>query len=301
MPSGRVLLIDDDRLQATLVGGIVRGFRSPPYALEWAATYDEGLERLASGEYAACLLDYQLGPRDGLELLREAAARGCRTPIIFLTAEASETVDLQAVEAGALDYLLKGELTPGLLERSLRYAVKLGATLESLRELAVRDELTGLPNRRAFEAALAEELERARRFGREFGLVLADVDRFKDVNDREGHEAGDGVLREVARRLRGATRTVDRLARFGGDEVALLLPETNGVEAAAVARRVVECIGREPFPGGRAVTLSVGVAVYPLDGADRESLFSAADRALYAAKRAGRNRACAANTSGPSV
>lgn len=294
MPGGRVLLIDDDRVQAALVGGIVRAFRSPAYALEWVASFEEGLERLASGDYAACLLDYQLGPRDGLELLREAAARGCRTPIIFLTAEASEDVDVQAMEAGALDYLLKSELTPGLLRRSLRYAVKLGATLESLRELAVRDELTGLPNRRAFEAALGEELERARRFGRGFGLVLTDVDRFKEVNDRLGHAAGDGVLREVARRLRTAIRSVDRLARFGGDEVALILPETTPAEAAAVARRLVESVGREPFGDDLAVTVSAGVAVFPVDGGDRETLFRAADQALYAAKRAGRNRALSA-------
>ena len=122
--SRQVLLIDDDRMQYRVVQGVFASFQTDVYELDWAQTYDEGIGKLISGRYAACLLDYQLGDRDGLELIREAVARGCRTPIIFLTAETADRVDIAAMNAGALDYLVKGEITPRMLERSLRYATK---------------------------------------------------------------------------------------------------------------------------------------------------------------------------------
>src|SRR5215217_2013788 len=120
----KILLIDDDRLQFRVTQAHFNTFLSERYELEWAATYEHGLERLLSGNYAACLLDYQLGPRDGLQLIREAVAEGCRTPIVFLTAESGQRVDIEAMNAGALDYLVKGEITPRTVERSLRYALK---------------------------------------------------------------------------------------------------------------------------------------------------------------------------------
>src|SRR3954462_10899673 len=108
----KVLLIDDDRLQFRVTQAHFKSFQTDSYELDWASTYDDGLERLMSGVYTACLLDYQLGERDGLQLIREAMARECRTPIVFLTAESGERVDIAAMNAGALDYLVKGEITP---------------------------------------------------------------------------------------------------------------------------------------------------------------------------------------------
>ncbi len=208
----RILLIDDDRLQGRLVEAWFGKFQGERFALDYVATYEEGLARLLAGGHAACLLDYQLGERDGLALIREAVAAGCRTPIIFLTAETSDSVDTAAMNAGALDYLVKGELNPRALERSLRYTLKLGDTLEQLNRLATHDGLTGLLNRREFDRQLADETERAKRFARPLSLVLFDLDHFKNVNDTHGHPAGDAVLREAAARLTAGQRTVDRRA-----------------------------------------------------------------------------------------
>ncbi|HTQ31309.1 MAG TPA: diguanylate cyclase [Opitutaceae bacterium] len=295
----RILLIDDDRLQFRYTQAQFRNFRAGQYELDWADTYEEGLARLLGGDYSACLLDYQLGMRDGLELIREAVAGGCRTPIIFLTAEASENIDIQAMHAGALDYLVKGEITPRMLERSLRYALKLGETLDALRELATHDQLTGLLNRREFDRLLAEEAERSRRFGRPFALVLGDIDHFKEVNDTHGHQAGDAVLREVARRLAEGLRSVDRLARFGGEELAMILMETDRAAALEAARRAGAALTRAPIAvnGGPDLhmTMSFGVAVMPPDADSAEALLAAADKALYAAKARGRNRAVTAD------
>ena len=110
--SRKILLIDDDRMQFRLTQAHFRNFRAETFDLEWAATYEEGIAKLLAGGYDACLLDYQLGPRDGLALIREAVASRCRTPIVFLTAESSERVDIEAMNAGALDYLVKGEISP---------------------------------------------------------------------------------------------------------------------------------------------------------------------------------------------
>ena len=297
--SRKILLIDDDRMQFRLTQANFNNFQGEHYELEWSATYEEGLVKLMAGGHAACLLDYQLGERDGLQLIREAVALGCRTPIVFLTAETAERVDVAAMEAGALDYLVKGEITPRALERSLRYAMKLGDTLEALRRLATRDQLTGLLNRREFDRILTEEEERVRRFGHPLALVMIDVDHFKSVNDTYGHPAGDAVLREVARRVATLPRSVDRVARFGGEEFALVLMQTDRAAALDVARRVCAVVEREPvLVDDRIalnVTVSAGVAALPEDGKLGTDLVAAADKALYAAKARGRNRAVGFN------
>ena len=292
----KILLIDDDRMQFRLTQAQFRKIRAEAYELDWAETYEEGLAKLLSGGYAACLLDYRLGDRDGLELIQEAVGQGCRTPIVFLTAETAKRVDFAAMNAGALDYLVKGEITPRTLERSLRYALKLGETLEALRRLATHDQLTGLINRREFDRILEEESERASRFGRPVALVLVDIDHFKRVNDTHGHQAGDDVLREVARRLGALMRSVDRVTRFGGEEFALVVMEMDRTTALETARRICAEMRRTPIRAGNielSVTVSAGVAVMPGDAVDGKSLVAAADKALYAAKAGGRNRALA--------
>ena len=221
----KLLLIDDERLQARVVEQQLKAFHGERFEFEWASTYEAGLARLMSGEHAVCLLDFQLGPKDGLELILEAKENRCHVPIIFLTAESSSDIDIEAMNAGALDYLVKGEISPSILERSIRYALELSDTLAELRRLATRDALTGLLNRREFNRILAEETERASRFGRTFSLVMLDLDHFKSVNDRYGHPAGDAVLVEIAARISGGLRQVDRAARIGGEEIAIMLVE----------------------------------------------------------------------------
>lgn len=293
----KILLIDDDRLQFRVTQAHFKNFHGEKYELDWAATYEAGMEKLLHGDHAACLLDFQLGERDGLQLIREAVSRGCRTPIVFLTAETAERVDIAAMNAGALDYLVKGEITPRMIERSLRYALKLGETLEALRRLATRDQLTGLLNRREFERILTEEEERTRRFGHQLALTMVDIDHFKSVNDTHGHPAGDAVLREVARRVADEVRSVDRAVRFGGEELALVLVQTDRAGALDLAKRVCRAVEREPIIVSDTValnvTVSAGTAVMPDDAKSGLTLVNAADKALYAAKKRGRNRAVA--------
>ena len=178
-------------------------------------------------------------------------------------------------------------------------------SVEEARREAVTDDLTALYNRRACDKRLAEEVARAQRYGRPLSVLMVDVDHFKAVNDRYGHPGGDLVLKQVAQRLARQLRQVDVAARYGGDEFMVILPETPGESAALVADRICRAIAAETvaMPSGReaafvrhardevSVTVSIGVASFPDDADTRDGLISAADRALYAAKHTGRNRA----------
>jgi DNA-binding response OmpR family regulator len=129
----KILLIDDDPLVAQLIGMLVEKFRGEPFAVEHAADYTGGLQRLLGGGYALCLLDYRLGTGDGLELLREAKAKQCPTPIILLTGDTREETDLAAMEGGAADFIVKRDLKPDTLERAFDYAIKTAEALNQLR------------------------------------------------------------------------------------------------------------------------------------------------------------------------
>ena len=162
-----------------------------------------------------------------------------------------------------------------------------------LEQMATRDPLTGLLNRREMSRVLDEELQRARRYQRPMAVLWVDFDHFKDVNDTYGHAAGDSVLRAISRLLLGSVRSVDSIGRFGGEEFVIVLPEMDLEEAQVTGERLRRKVAEEqqPMGNGEAVplTISVGVAVYPDHGQTASTLCAAADKAMYLAKDRGRN------------
>lgn len=178
--------------------------------------------------------------------------------------------------------------------------------LSYLQALATTDPLTGLLNRRAIDAAIHRELERSRRYAHKTSLLMADLDNFKQINDTFGHPAGDQVLRQLARLLSEHVRAPDSVGRYGGEEFAVLLPETDRRGGLRVAQTLLQALrsacpleirvrGEDQKENGTirnvSLTISIGVATFPTDASDAAALVAAADQALYAAKRAGRNRA----------
>jgi diguanylate cyclase (GGDEF)-like protein/PAS domain S-box-containing protein len=170
-----------------------------------------------------------------------------------------------------------------------RYQVELEEANDQLRRLAVTDELTGLRNRRAFEERLVTEFSMARRRKRELSALLIDVDDFKTINDRWGHAAGDEVLRRLGTILKTTVRLPDLPARYGGEEFAVLLPESGEEGAMGLARRVMQRVATEEWPN-EAVTISMGMATMNESMENALQMVELADDALYAAKRAGKNR-----------
>ena len=169
---------------------------------------------------------------------------------------------------------------------------------EQAERMATIDGLTGLLNRRTFNSLLSQRLREAQRYGRPLSLLLLDVDHFKKVNDAHGHPAGDAVLRGVAQVAQKQARETDLVARYGGEEMALILPETDARGAFTIAERIrkaVEAAAHATEQGALRVTLSVGVATWTGGGNSPEELLQAADKALYRAKGNGRNRVEAAN------
>jgi diguanylate cyclase (GGDEF)-like protein len=164
-----------------------------------------------------------------------------------------------------------------------------------VKQLAYLDGLTGIFNRRFFELRIAEEIERARRFNSGLGVIMIDIDQFKRLNDEFGHLLGDEVLRQVSSILHRQLRKIDVVCRYGGEEFAILLPETSCQYSLSVAEKLRRMVEAWQFPGvPRAVTISAGAANFPEHGAMRDELISAADAGLYAAKHTGRNRICLA-------
>jgi len=157
-------------------------------------------------------------------------------------------------------------------------------------EMAVTDSLTGLYIRRFFMSKLHEEIRRAERYGKTFSIVMADLDNFKVTNDTYGHSVGDQVLLTIAKILQMHSRNVDIVGRYGGEEFVLLLPETNKESAFKMGERLRKTIAETKSPGVPSMTISIGIASFPEDSRDMDTLINKADAAMYHAKRLGKNR-----------
>ena len=201
--------------------------------------------------------------------------------------------------SAAADKIATGDLNAHAPVAGDREIARLGVAFnhmaDELKARARTDDLTSLPNFRAFRERIDGEIDRASRYESRFGVLVLDLDRFKNYNDTYGHLAGNDALQRVARAIRETVRSVDFPARYGGEEFAVILPEIDAPAVATIAERVRVAVQSLPAPaGGANVTVSIGAAIYPIDGANAESLFKKADERLYEAKERGRNCVVAA-------
>ena len=176
-------------------------------------------------------------------------------------------------------------------------AIQNARYVQRVKHMAYVDGLTGIYNRRFFETRIEEEIERARRYQGAMSVIMFDIDHFKRLNDEFGHLLGDDVMRQVSNLFTQNLRKADVACRYGGEEFAIIVPETTGEDAYAVADKLRRVIGQTPFPGvPRSVTVTAGIASYPVNGTSRDELVKAADEALYAGKQAGRNTVVTASS-----
>lgn len=309
----RVMLVDDDDVDREK---LCRLLAQSGLACEivLATTGTEALERVREGRLDCALLDYQLGDTSGTELARLIKSQSSRPfPIIMITGLGDERVAVEAMREGVYDYLPKGQLKPQqvakAIEGSLRWAElegELAQTQERLTRLSMFDGLSGLPNRNLFFDRLEQALRSGARSGQPFALLMMDLNLFKEVNDRFGHDAGDKLLAEFGKRLLQLSRKSDTYARIGGDEFAALLVGTYSVPGAiAVADRIGRAMREPMILDGQLVTLgvSIGISLFPTHGTDARVLLAGADEAMYRAKRGNRGydvftpRTCERDTS----
>ncbi|PZR93368.1 MAG: PleD family two-component system response regulator [Stutzerimonas stutzeri] len=302
--NGRVLLIEDRPLIAERLTQALSAFHS----IETEADAQAALTRAAEGDFEIVLVSLDLRNYDGLRLCSQLRSlERTRNLSVLLLGEAEDRSRvLRGLEIGAHDFLVRPIDRNELLARARtlvrrkRFAERLRDSVQSSMEMAVMDQLTGLHNRRYLDSRLSVLFDESALRARALSLLVLDVDRFKVVNDTWGHDAGDEVLREFADRIRACTRGIDLVARMGGEEIVVVLPDTALDAARAVAERIREKVEGEPFQiqrGQRAisVTVSIGVASRRAGDAGPVEMMKRADEAVYRAKAAGRNRVIVAS------
>ncbi len=258
-------------------------------------TADDGVAGLAAvmeQQPDLIVTDVMMPRMDGYEMVRRVRSdpRTKFIPVIIQSAARGGAEDIRlGSEVGALGYITD-PTDLDLLRARARTLLEFKNYLDSCEEAAFTDHLTGLANRRRFERQLGREVARAARYEHPFCLLLIDIDNFKGVNDTHGHDAGDEVLRRVGNAVQAGTRGIDTGARIGGDEFAVILPETDLEHGLEVAERLRSAVGSMEVEGVGRITASFGVAEFPSSTGTGEELKAAADAALYEAKRGGRDR-----------
>ncbi|MEW6324325.1 MAG: diguanylate cyclase [Nitrospirota bacterium] len=300
----RILLVEDTRAQAD---EIQKHLELLGYEVFWAKDGVSGLKMINSESPDLVILDVVLPDIDGHEVCRWIKMQGRGIPVIMLTVKGDVGDRVMGLHTGADDYLPKPfsweELnariyaclrTRNIQEELRNKNLQLEELLQKVEKMAVTDSLTGLFNRRRFQESLEKEFHRCHRYKIPLGCLLIDIDHFKLVNDTYGHQTGDAVLSELGGILTRTFREIDVVSRYGGEEFAVLLPETDKRAAAQAAGRLIKAVSTHPFTGKETalhVTVSVGLSGIPDDSiSEADQLVQGADFALYRAKQAGRNR-----------
>ncbi|MCD4689967.1 diguanylate cyclase [bacterium] len=292
----RLLIVDDEEMMRTFLREVLK---EEGYDIELAVSGTEAVAMLEKGQYDIVLTDIVMPGLDGLGVVAAARKLPTEIDVIVMTGYASMETAVESMKLGAADYITKPFnidqiriiVANVVKERCLRRQAAEG---EFYKELSRKDGLTELYNHRFFHQLLATETNRAERYERSVNLIMIDIDYFKQYNDAHGHPAGDMILRKLGRVFKQCVRSCDYVARYGGEEFAIIVPEISIEAARNMAERIravvdeTEFEGEEAMPLGR-LTVSLGVAAYPMHASTKEGLVERADEALYAAKAESRN------------
>ena len=298
MPSDKplILIVDDTATNIQVLAETLR----TDYRVKVATSGQAALDLVAATKPDLILLDVMMSGMDGYEVCRRLKdnPETQRIPVIFVTARSDTDDEEFGLRLGAMDYIVK-PFHPAIVRARVRNHIALKINTDLLEALALIDGLTGIPNRRRFDEALDTEWKRALRCGTPLAVIMADVDYFKAYNDLYGHGAGDDCLKAVSQALSAAlTRPADIMARYGGEEVVAVMPDTDAAGAALLAQRWRDQVAALALPHVHSrvaahVTVSVGYAsLMPTAEHSPGTLQELADRMLYRAKQLGRDQIC---------
>lgn len=294
----KILVVDDEEVVCRFLKRVLdAGGRR----VEISHGGQDALEKLERGAFDLVITDLKMPGVDGIGVLRKARQLDPLCEVIIITAYASVESAVEVMKLGAYDYISKPfnvERIRFVVDKALekRRLLRAAEERDFYKRLSQLDSLTEVHNRRSCEELLAAEISRSDRFRRPVSLLMIDLDNLKAINDNFGHPAGDAVLKQVAWTLKRSVRNIDVVARYGGDEFAIILVETGKADAITTANRLGSLMAAPGFKQGaesqaaqHMVTISTGVATYPTDASSREELVRRADRALYEAKASGGN------------
>lgn len=291
----RVLLLEDDAVDRLVFLRTLRrctGARYEVNTVECLAELPAAMEARAPD---IVVLDLNVPDSNGIQTFLNARRHTARLPCVVLTGLDDRRLGTEALQQGAQDFLVKGEFSPAMLERSLAHAIARSQLVQVVASAALHDELTGLPNRLLAADRLQTAVRRAQRHDERLAVIFVDLDRFKPVNDLYGHHVGDAVLCAVSGRLRSALRASDTVGRWGGDEFVCVVENVGDLAsarqvAAKLHRTLVEPLRFATTAGDTIhveVSASIGVAYFPDHAHDADELLQCSDAAMYAAKQAG--------------
>lgn len=293
----RILVVDDDHENLKFLSEVLEAAN---YDVQTADSGASALQKIEEWNPELVLLDYTMPGLNGLETLHRLRQRQNYVAVIFVSGNASPELVIQCLGGGADDYILKpfdfGEMIARIRVRFRNKDVndELEAANEKLKDLAEKDDLTGLYNMRFIYQKIEHELKRAKRFGRSMAVLMMDLDHFKSVNDEFDHLFGSFVLKEIGAIISKSMRDIDFAARYGGDEFLMCLTETDPEGAKSFGERLRKAIGGHVFKDGDNVfqrTASLGLAISdPNEEIVAKELVRRADHALYTAKETGRNK-----------
>ncbi|MBA3965672.1 MAG: EAL domain-containing protein [Nitrospirales bacterium] len=287
-----LLLVEDDLKEALVIRNMLKEGLQNQFTLEHGLSLSDALDLIQQNQFQAIILDSHLPDGKSFESILQFMQFCPDVPILILSGVEEEDQAIQAVKSGAQDYLIKGQTSSSTLCRAIRYAMERQKATQRITQLAHYDHLTGLANRGLFYERLNCAVARCHRNDTAIALMFLDLDHFKDINDTLGHEYGDSLLKTVAARIKKCIREIDTGVRLGGDEFAVLLEQIVSIEdVASVAQRILHLLAQPVIIKQHQlhVTGSLGITIYPWDGANSQELLSHADAAMYRAKAQGGN------------
>ncbi|MFA5119150.1 MAG: GGDEF domain-containing response regulator [Candidatus Omnitrophota bacterium] len=288
----KILLVEDNPGDARLLKEYLSLAVSVRFEISYAGKISEALQKNGEAHFDVILLDLMLPDSRGLETFHKMKAASGGVPVVVMSGVSDEATAMQAVQEGAQDYLVKGQVEGNLLVRALRYAIERNRMQAALRGESLVDDLSGLYNRRGFMSLAQQQIKLSRRTMRGFFVVFIDLDRLKKINDTYGHLEGDRALVAVADILKKTFRETDIVGRIGGDEFIVLAIDAADDTAEIIKNRVEGNVREYNTAAGRAYQLSLSMGIVFLNSSKAPvtlaQLMEQADRALYEHKRSKR-------------